>query len=64
MLSVLFYDDTFRCDFILSQTAEIQKHNSLMSHKDGSCELKHVAQCHMTLKCCVGRCISFVPSVQ
>jgi len=23
-----------------------------MSHKDGSCELKHVAQCYMTLKCC------------
>jgi hypothetical protein len=27
---------------------------------NGSCKLKHVAQCYMTLKCCVGRCILFV----
>jgi hypothetical protein len=26
----------------------------------GSCELKHVAQCYVTLKYCVGRCNSFV----
>ena len=27
---------------------------------DGSCAVKHVALCYMILKCCVGRCISFV----
>ena len=27
---------------------------------DGSCKLKHAAQCYMTLKCCVGWCILFV----
>ena len=30
---------------------------------DGLCELKYVADCHMTLKCCVGWCISLVCSI-
>jgi len=27
---------------------------------DGSCKLKHVALCGVTLKCCVGLCISVI----
>ena len=61
---IFFYSDTFRCFFFyISQTVEIHKHNTLMSHKDGSCEQKHVAQRYTTLKCCVGRCISSVSSL-
>lgn len=31
---------------------------------DGSCELKHVALCYMTLKRCVVRCISVVCDIE
>jgi hypothetical protein len=27
---------------------------------DGSCELEHLAQCYVTLKCCVGHHFLFV----
>ena len=32
--------------------------------EEGSCELKHVAQCHVTLQCCAGRRISVVCDTQ
>jgi hypothetical protein len=31
---------------------------------DGSCELKHVAQCYVTLNCCGGWCISVVCDIE
>jgi len=31
---------------------------------DGSCELKHVAQYYVTLKCRVGRCTSVVGDIK
>jgi hypothetical protein len=48
MLSVLFYYDAFRCVVLYDKQLKHNKHSNLMSHKDGSCELKHVAQCYMT----------------
>ena len=30
----------------------------------GLCEIKHVAECYVTFKCCVGRCVSFVRDIE